>query len=91
MDLSKYPQKIKYTTNLDYPKSFYLVLLPERRGSKPPDTRTLEPLEVGEYVSLPIRLDENLLGSITYKVDSISGNHTELSVVYSRCGEVEEE
>ena len=70
MKLTDYPQSLRYTTNLDYPKVFHLVLPPHRKDA---DNRKLKPLVVGDWVQLPIFRGINDIKK-TYKVTGVSAD-----------------
>jgi hypothetical protein len=86
-------EQIVYKTNLDYPKQFRLKQFPPRRPATEP--RPTEPLNPGDYVTLPLwgkgkteGSENKMIPAPTYKVLSIDESfNVELELVIYRIGE----
>jgi|GEM_PF-6354528 hypothetical protein len=90
-NLERYPGSIKYKTNLDYPKEFFLADLPPRRNN--PNPLPLQPLEVDDYILLPFHPSAEIFAGkhLTYKVIHVEGDQVSLEAIGFRVTFLENE
>jgi hypothetical protein len=90
-NLERYPGSIKYKTNLDYPKEFFLADLPIRRRN--PNPFPLQPLEVDDYILLPFHPSAEIFAGkhLTYKVIHVEGDQVSLEAIGFRVTFLENE